>query len=309
MTHIVRRAVIPASGFGVGMLPAAKAVPHAMLPLVDRPLIQYAVEEALAAGIEEIVIVSSRGKGTIEDHFDYAAELEDTLRRSGQNQTLNAVESSRAPAGVVAYVRQQEPLGLAHALWCARHVIGNEPFAVLTPDEVIQAKTPCLAQMVAAYRETGGNLVAVTPAARSRAQRYGVIAAARRDDRLLAASAAAVGPAIGDGAPKWAAVGRFILSAATIDEFGAEAGQAVEGRPIVDTLARAPGTALRGYAFAGRHFDCGDAIGLFEANIAFTLARADLAPAARNVLARYGQLATNALRSRPVETPPLRMPA
>ena len=289
---IVRRAVIPAGTLDTRFLPAAKAVPKEMLPLVDRPLIQYAVEEARAAGIDEIVIVTGRGKGTIEDHFDCATELEDTLRRNGKRGALAAVESSGPGLGTIAYIRQQEPLGLAHALWCARHVVGNEPFAVVMPDEVIQAKTPCLAQMVEAYGQVGGNLVAVTPAARSRTARHGVIAARRRDDRLLAAAGV-------DGYPeadvaRWAIAGRFIFEPAILERL-----DTADTRPFADVIARGAGDrALRAYAFAGRYFDCSDALGLFEANLAYTLARTDLAAAARNLLSRYARLAgaTNRLR-------------
>ena len=291
---IVRRAVIPVGALDTRFLPAAKAVPKEMLPLVDRPLIQYAVEEARAAGIDEIVIVTGRGKGTIEDHFDCATELEDTLRRAGKRGALAAVESSDVGSGTIAYIRQQEPLGVAHALWCARHVVGDEPFAVVMPDEVIQAKTPCLAQMIEAYAQIGGNLVAMTPAARSRTARHGVIAARRREDRLFAAAGVDDWPEAEAGVGRWAIAGRCIFEPAVLDCFGA-AGD----RPFADVIARCvDDRALHAYAFAGRYFDCSDALGLFEANLAYTLARTDLAPAAHNLLNRYARLAgaTNRLR-------------
>ena len=294
---IVRRAVIPAGALDTRFLPAAKAVPKEMLPLVDRPLIQYAVEEARAAGIDEIVIVTGRGKGTIEDHFDCATELEDMLRRNGKRGALAVVESSAAGSGTIAYIRQQEPLGLAHALWCARHIVGTEPFAVVMPDEVIQAKTPCLVQMLEAYRQVGGNLVAVTPAARSRAARHGVIAARRRDDRLLAAAGVDGWPGAGIDAARWAIVGRFIVESAILDRL-----DTADSRPFAEMIARGAGdSALHAYAFAGRYFDCSDALGLFEANLAYTLARTDLAPAARHLLSRYSRLADATSRLRLVE--------
>jgi len=291
---IVRRAVIPVGALDTRFLPAAKAVPKEMLPLVDRPLIQYAVEEARAAGIDEIVIVTGRGKGTIEDHFDCATELEDTLRRTGKDGALAAVESSDVGSGTISYIRQQEPLGVAHALWCARYVVGDEPFAVIMPDEIIQARTPCLAQMIEAYAQVGGNLVAVTPAARSRTARHGVIAARHRDDRLLAAAGVDDRPETGRGVGRWAIAGRCIFEPAILDCLGA-AGD----RPFADVIARCvDDRTLHVYAFAGRYFDCGDALGLFEANLAHTLARTDLAPAARNLLSRYARLASasNGLR-------------
>ena len=294
---IVRRAVIPAGALDTRFLPAAKAVPKEMLPLVDRPLIQYAVEEARAAGIDEIVIITARGKGTIEDHFDCATELEDTLRRNGKRSALAAVESSGAGSGTIAYIRQQEPLGLAHALWCARHVVGNEPFAVLMPDEVIQAKAPCLTQMIEAYRQVGGNLVAATPAARSRTARHGVINARRRDDRLLAAAGVDDWPEAANDAARWAVAGRFIFDPAILDDL-----DTAGNRPFAGVIARcAADNSLRAYAFAGRYFDCSDALGLFEANLAYTLAHADLAPAARNLLTRYARLAGTTNRLRLVE--------
>lgn len=294
---IVRRAVIPVGALDTRFLPAAKAVPKEMLPLVDRPLIQYAVEEARAAGIDEIVIVTGRGKGAIEDHFDCATELEDTLRRAGKDGALAAIESSDFGSGTIAYIRQLEPLGVAHALWCARHVVGDAPFAVVMPDEVVQAKTPCLAQMIEAYAEVGGNLVAVTPAARSRTARHGVIAARRRDDRLLAAAGVDDWPGAGGGAGRWAIAGRCIFEPTILDCLGT-AGD----RPFADVIARCvDNRTLHAYAFAGRYFDCSDALGLFEANLAHILARTDLAPAARNLLSRYARLASASNRLRLVE--------
>ena len=294
---IVRRAVIPVGALDTRFLPAAKAVPKEMLPLVDRPLIQYTVEEARAAGIDEIVIVTGRGKGTIEDHFDCATELEDTLRRAGKDSALAAIEASDFGSATIAYIRQLEPLGVAHALWCARHVVGDEPFAVVMPDEVIQAKTPCLAQMIEAYAQVGGNLVAVTPAARSRTARHGVIAARRRDDRLLAAAGVDDWSEAGGGAGRWAIAGRCIFEPTILDCLGT-AGD----RPFADVIARCvDNRTLHAYAFAGRYFDCSDALGLFEANLAHILARNDLAPSARNLLSRYARLAGANNRLRLVE--------
>jgi len=276
-----------------------------MLPLVDRPLIQYAVEEARAAGIEDIVIVTGRGKGTIEDHFDCAVELEDSLRRNGKRGALAAIEDSCPRSGTIAYIRQQQPLGLTHALWCARHFVGREPFAVLLPDEVFLAKAPCLAQMATAYRRVGGNLVAVMPASRGHATRHGAIVGRRRDDGLLAASGVDVRPASRAEPTRWAAVGRYIFDATTIDCLDPAGSLA-----FADVLTRciADG-ALHGYAFAGRHFDCSDALGLFEANIAFTLARTEFAPTARNLLVRYAHLASDANRLEPADSTALRVPA
>lgn len=303
-SRTVRRAVIPAIGFGAGFLPATKAVPKEMLPLVDRPLIQYAVEEALAAGIEQIVIVTGRGKCAIEDHFDHATELADALQRDGAQHALDTIERSGPRPGVIAYIRQTEPLGLGHALWCARRAIGDEPFAVLVPEDAIQATPPCLAQMAAAYRRTGANLAAVAPITRDRATRYGVIAAIHQDDRVVTAADVAARAAPGRSASEWAVVGRFIFDPTFLGRFdGRHSGTAREV-PFIDALAGAAADgALCGYAFAGHHFDCSAPLGLFEANIAFTLARADLAPTARSVLARHAGSAGAAPRPKPVETP------
>ena len=303
-SRTVRRAIIPATGFGTAFLPATKAVPKEMLPLVDCPLIQYAVEEAFAAGIEEIVIVTGRGKCAIEDHFDHATELNDALHRDGARQALDAIERSEPRPGAIAYIRQPEPLGLGHALWCARYVIGNEPFAVLVPEDVIQARPPCLAQMMAVYQRTGVNLVAVAPVTRERPTRYGVITATCREDRLIIASDVAAQIAPGKLASDSAVVGRFIFDPTFIGLLDGPRSGTAGDIQFTDALAgAAAGGALHGYAFAGRHFDCSEPLGLLDANIAFTLARADLAPAARRVLARHTRSADSAHRANPVETP------
>jgi UTP--glucose-1-phosphate uridylyltransferase len=293
----IRRAVILANGIGAPLLPATKAVPAEMLPLVDRPLVQYAVEEALAAGIEEILILTSQGKAAIEDHFDWAPELAETLRRSGCQQAFDAVERNVVRPGVLSYIRQPEALGLGHALWCARHVIGQEPFAVLTPEDVFQAQPPCLAQMVAAYRRARGNLAAVAPRGADRRARHGAIAAAPCDDRVFSATRFAAAPTSTDPTLNWAVVGRFILEPTFIDRLrplGAAPG-AIELAAAL--AATAEDGTLSGYAFIGQHFDCGDTLGLFEANVAFMLARPDLGAAARNAIARHTRRIRSVARS------------
>lgn len=276
----VPRAVIPATAIGTNLLPATKAVPQALLPLVDRPLVQYAVEEALEAGIEEILIVTGRGQSAIADHFDHAPELEAELARNGARTAREAVERSAMQPGAVAYIRQQEPLGLGHALWCARYAVGDEPFAVLLPDHVFHARPPCLAQLLADYRPAGGSLAAVAPLTHDRAPRDDGLVAIRRGDRLIGARQWTAG----DSAPRYTTVGRFILDPAFLERLQpAAAGDAVD---LVEALvAAAADSELGGCAFAGRHFDCGDTLGLFEANLAFTLARPEFAAAARRLLA------------------------
>lgn len=307
-TGFVRRAVIPACGIGAGLLPATKALPAELLPLVDRPLVQYAVEEALEASIEEILIVTGHGKVAIEDHFDYAPELMDALRRNGCQQAHKTIERDVVRPGILAYVRQHEALGLGHALWCARHVIGKEPFAVLVPQDVFQAQPCCLAQMAAAYRRVGGNLAAVAPFESERRARHGVLAATRRGDRLLAAARFASAPAPGDPVPNWSMVGRFILDAAFLERL--RPSPAMDGGIglIAALAAAAEDGALSGFAFTGQHFDCSDTLGLFEANVAFTLARPDLGAAARAVIVRHARRPKTRAAVRP-SAPRLAVPA
>lgn len=181
----VRKAVLPVAGFGTRVLPATKAIPKEMLPVVDRPAIQYVVDEALEAGIEHIVFVTGRNKGAIEDYFDHSYELETSLKAKGKDKILEQVEATRLPAGTASFVRQQEPLGLGHAIWCARDIIGNEPFAILLPDVIVKGQPSCLAQMTEAYDKVGGNIVAVDPVPQERVSSYGVIAPVERDGRLI----------------------------------------------------------------------------------------------------------------------------
>src|SRR5436853_7051120 len=185
MAKRVRKAVFPVAGLGTRFLPVTKAMPKEMLPVVDKPLIQYAFEEATAAGIEECYFVTGRAKNAIEDHFDTAAELEMTLRERGKDDLLNELEAIVPTPGRIAYTRQQRPLGLGHAVWCARHLVGDEPFAVLLADDLIQAETPCLKQMVDAHGETGGNVVAVMEVPREHTKRYGVLDVVKDDGRLV----------------------------------------------------------------------------------------------------------------------------
>ena len=185
----VKKAVLPVAGFGTRVLPATKAIPKEMLPVVDRPAIQYVVDEALEAGIEHIVFVTGRNKGAIEDYFDHSYELEEALVAKKKDAILEQVEQSRLPAGGASFTRQQKPLGLGHAVWCARDIIGNEPFAVLLPDVIVKGKPSCLAQMVEAYDKVGGNIVAVDPVPEERVSSYGVIAPIERDGRLIRMSA------------------------------------------------------------------------------------------------------------------------
>ena len=288
MTRPVKTAVIPAGGLGTRFLPATKAVPKEMLPVVDKPLIQYAVEEAQAAGIETFVFVTARGKSALEDHFDLAAELDDALAAGGK-EDLRAAASGMVPAaGAVVHVRQQAPLGLGHAVWCARHVVGDAPFAVLLPDDLVLSERPCLAQLLDVHREHGGNVVAVMDVPREETGRYGVLDVAADDGRLASVRGLVEKPAPADAPSTLAIVGRYVLDPSVLTALDAQETGAGGEIQLTDAMARTVGNVpFHGLRFEGRRFDCGDKIGFLEANIACALARPDLAPAAREILARF----------------------
>src|SRR5215831_13556799 len=210
-TRPVRKAVFPVAGMGTRFLPATKAVPKEMLPVVDKPVIQYAVEEAKEAGIEQFIFVTGRGKNVIEDHFDHAYELESLLTAREKTAELNSLLEGLPITGSVSFTRQQKPLGLGHAVWCARHLVGDEPFAVLLPDDLVLAETPCLKQMVAVYEETGGNVVAVVDVPREHTRRYGVLDVASDDGRLAAVRGLVEKPAPEAAPSTLSIIGRYIL--------------------------------------------------------------------------------------------------
>ena len=288
MTRRVRKAVFPVGGLGTRFLPATKAMPKEMLPLVDKPLIQYAVEEASAAGIEEFIFVTGRGKTAIEDHFDHSYELEDLLTRRGKTKELEALRRGLPSPGKIAYTRQQQPLGLGHAVWCARELVGNEPFAVLLADDVILAERPCLAQMVDAYDQAGGNLVSVMEVARSEVSKYGILDVGTVRGRLIEARGMVEKPSYADAPSALAVIGRYILDPDIfrhLERVRPGAGGEIQ---LTDALASMRGECpLNGYRFSGRRFDCGDKVGFFDATIAYTLARPDLGAAARRILDHY----------------------
>ncbi len=288
MTRPVKTAVIPAGGLGTRFLPATKAVPKEMLPVVDRPLIQYAVEEARAAGIETIVFVTSRGKAAMEDHFDLAAELDEALAAGGK-EDLRAAASEMVPAaGAVVHVRQQAPLGLGHAVWCARHVVGAAPFAVILPDDLVLSERPCLGQLLDVHREHGGNVVAVMDVPREETGRYGVLDVVEDDGRLASVRGLVEKPAPADAPSTLAIVGRYVLDPSVLTALDAHEAGAGGEIQLTDAMARTVGDVpFHGLRFEGRRFDCGDKMGFLEANIACALARPELAPAAREILARF----------------------
>ncbi len=289
MKRPVRKAVFPVGGLGTRFLPATKAMPKEMLPVVDKPLIQHAVEEARAAGIEEFIFVTGRQKTALEDHFDLAYELDATLRQRDKKAELKLLAAGLPEAGKVAYTRQQQPLGLGHAVWCARHLVGDEPFAVMLPDDLILAETPCLKQMVEVYDETQGNVVAVMDVPREHTQRYGILDVASDDGRLATVKGLVEKPKPEAAPSTLSIIGRYILQPEIFDHL-AKIGRGAGGEiQLTDGLARLIGgdRPFHGLRFIGRRFDCGDKIGWLEANLAFAMARPDMAPALRRAIAEY----------------------
>ncbi len=288
MTRTVRKAVFPVAGLGTRFLPATKAIPKEMLPVVDKPVIQYGFEEAIAAGVEHFIFVTSRGKTALEDHFDRHFELEETLARRGKTAELEALHKWQPRLGQVSFVRQPEPLGLGHAVLCAKDLVGDEPFAVLLPDDVVQAAPSCLAQMVAAY--PGGNMLAVMDVPREQTRRYGVLAPGRRDGALVEITGLVEKPDPAEAPSTLSVIGRYILDGAIFGYLERQERGAGGEIQLTDAIARMIGTMpSNGFQFAGRRFDCGDRLGFLEANIAFAAADPALGPAFRALLKRYAR--------------------
>jgi len=277
MKKTVRKAVFPVGGMGTRFLPATKSMPKEMLPVVDKPLIQYAVEEAQAAGIEEFIFVTGRGKTAIEDHFDHSVELQDLLSSRQRTDLLRSISTWVPPAGQVAYTRQQEPLGLGHAVWCARHLVGDEPFAVLLADDLILAAEPCLKQMVDCHGKVGGNLVAVMDVPREHTKRYGVLDVGRDDGKLAEVKGLVEKPAPADAPSTLSVIGRYILQPDVFDHLERQDRGAGGEIQLTDALARMIGQhPFHGLRFDGERFDCGDKVGFLHANLAFALAREEM---------------------------------
>ena len=270
----LRKAIFPVGGLGTRFLPATKALPKEMLPIVDKPLIQYAVEEAAEAGIEEFIFVTGRNKSAIEDHFDHSFELEATLTAKNKQQALDTVQQMVRHPGSVIYVRQQEPAGLGHAVWCARHLAQLEPVAVLLADDLILGKS-CLGEMLSAY--TGGNMVAVMDVPENETQSYGIVTPGKDDGRIVEVAGLVEKPAPAQAPSNIAVVGRYIIEPgvfAHLDRQDRGAGGEIQ---LTDSLARQIGVVpFHGLRFSGERFDCGSKIGFLQANIAFALQRADL---------------------------------
>ena len=290
MSTPVRKAVFPVAGLGTRFLPATKAMPKEMLPVVDKPLIQYAVEEAQAAGIEQFIFVTGRGKSALEDHFDHSYELEATLRERGKAAEIVAINSWMPKPGQLSYTRQQRPLGLGHAVWCARDLVGDEPFAVLLADDLILGRTPCLKQMVEAREKVGGNLIAVMDVPRAHTKRYGILDAVAEDGPLVRAKGVVEKPTPEEAPSTLAVIGRYIIEPEVFEHLGRIGRGAGNEIQLTDGLARMIGGkhAFNGFRFEGRRFDCGDKAGFLEATVAYALARADLASDMRRILDEHG---------------------
>ncbi|MEO9130372.1 MAG: UTP--glucose-1-phosphate uridylyltransferase GalU [Sphingomonas sp.] len=276
----VRKAVFPVGGLGTRFLPATKALPKEMLPVVDRPLIQYAVDEALEAGIEQMIFVTGRGKSAIEDHFDIAYELETTMRARGKSMEL--LHQTRLEPGAVAYVRQQEPMGLGHAVWCARDIIGDEPFAVLLADDFMVGKPGCLKQMIDAYGKVGGNMICAQEVPEDQTHMYGVITPGGRDGRLTTVNGLVEKPAPGTAPSNLSVIGRYILQPEVMRVLETQEKGAGGEIQLTDAMARMIGTQpFHGLTFDGRRYDCGDKAGYIHANLALALERDDIGATVR----------------------------
>jgi len=279
----LRKAVFPVGGLGTRFLPATKALPKEMLPIVDRPLIQYAVDEALEAGIEQMIFVTGRGKSAIEDHFDIAYELETTM--SNRGKSLEILHQTRLKPGAVAYVRQQEPMGLGHAVWCARDIVGDEPFAIFLADELMVGQPGCMKQMVDAYNRVGGNLVCGYEVPPEETDRYGIISPGRHDGNLVEVTALVEKPTLGTAPSNLMIPGRYILQPEVmrvLETQGKGAGGEIQ---LTDAMAQMiGGQPFHAYKFGGRRFDCGDKAGYIQANIALALDRPEIGPAVRKFI-------------------------
>ena len=278
MRKKLTKAIFPVAGLGTRFLPATKSVPKEIMTLVDRPLIQYAIDEARAAGIKEFIFVTSRGKGALEDYFDLAPTLEQELRRKNKTDLLEVLKSTNMDSGAIAYVRQHKALGLGHAVWCARRLIANEPFAVILPDDVIAAEKPCLQQMVEAYEETGGNVVAAMEVPQEKTSSYGVLDIEDDMGQIVQVKGMVEKPPADEAPSNLAVIGRYILNPSvlrSLNQMKTGAGGEIQ---LTDAIAKEIGgeNGVYGYRFRGQRFDCGSKSGFLQATVSFGLAREDL---------------------------------
>jgi UTP--glucose-1-phosphate uridylyltransferase len=286
MGNCVRKAVFPAGGLGTRFLPATKVIPKEMLALVDKPIIQYGVEEAIASGIEHIIIIAGRGKGAMEDHFDHSFELDATLERRGKTELL-AVSRGVAGLARISYVRQKEPLGLGHAVLCAKELVGDEPFAVILPDDVIEAEVPCLKQMIGVFDEKGGSVLATMTIEGPGISAYGVLAGEQdaENPRITNCTGMVEKPKFEDAPSKQAIIGRYVLTPrvfALLEQTKPGAGGEIQLTDGIKALLKEE--KVYGYTFEGKRFDAGDKFGMLQATVEFALNRSDLGPQFREYL-------------------------
>ena len=288
MTRI-RKAIFPVAGLGTRFLPATKAMPKEMLPVVDRPLIQHVVDEAYEAGIEHLIFVTGRNKGVIEDHFDRQFELELTLTERGKKAELALLSEALPEAGTVSFTRQQSPLGLGHAIWCARELVGHEPFALLLPDVLVQNKPGCLAQMIEAAKglDANANIIAVEEVPKERVHMYGVVGVGETKGKAFAITKMVEKPKAAEAPSNLSITGRYILQPQIFDILEKQAAGTGGEIQLTDAMvALAREQPFYGLKFEGRSFDCGSKIGFLTANVAYGLDRPDIAPEFRSELRR-----------------------
>ncbi|WP_158806458.1 MULTISPECIES: UTP--glucose-1-phosphate uridylyltransferase GalU [unclassified Acidisoma] len=284
----LRKAVLPVAGLGTRFLPATKAMPKEMLTVVDRPLIQYAVDEARAAGIDLFCMVTGRGKTALIDHFDVSYELEATLKARNKTEALAGLEAMRLSPGAITTVRQQEPLGLGHAIWCARTFIGDDPFVILLPDDLVLAETSCTEQLARAYRETEGSVVAVIEVPPDQTNKYGILDIGSDDGRLVEVKGLVEKPKPEDAPSNLSIIGRYVLLPEVIGHLSKMERGAGNEVQLTDAMAKMiGGSPFHGLRLEGRRFDCGDKVGFLEAQLAFALSRPDLADDVRAFLKNY----------------------
>lgn len=288
MTKPLKKAVLPVAGLGTRFLPATKALAKEMLPVVDKPLIQYAVEEARAAGIDQFCFVTGRGKTAIVEHFDVAYELERTLLERGKNELLEELRQQAQLPGSITTVRQQVPMGLGHAIWCARSFIGDDPFAILLPDDLMLCDTSCTKQLADAYLETGGNVVAIEEVPMERVNKYGVLDIEEDKGRLVSVKGLVEKPKVEDAPSNLTVIGRYVLMPEVLTHLSKMEKGAGGEVQLTDAMAKLIGSQpFHGLRYEGRRFDCGDKVGFLEAQIAFALQRPDIAKAVHDFLPKY----------------------
>ncbi|MGC9417399.1 MAG: UTP--glucose-1-phosphate uridylyltransferase [Rhodovulum sp.] len=281
MKRKVTKAVFPVAGLGTRFLPATKSIPKEIMTLVDRPLIQYAIDEARAAGIKEFIFVTSRGKGALEDYFDFAPTLEASLRKAGKDDLLDILQTTNMESGAIAYIRQHKPMGLGDAVWCARRLIANEPFAVILPDDVIAADKPCLQQMIEAYEETGGNMVAAMEVPHEKTKAYGILDVDRDMGDKVLVKGMVEKPDVDEAPSNLAVIGRYILTPKVLHNLDQNRKHSRTGAggeiQLTDAIAEEiDGQGVYGFRFKGQRFDCGSKAGFLQATVSFAMARPEL---------------------------------